>query len=106
MWSCFEDLVVRNTMVRSKFNLGEQFKIYRFFLLDPIAHGDVINFIPTYMREYVLVIVLIGFYFFQSKHLINKWACDTAQNSVRNGGKINCSYFQVMVGATITSSDE
>ena len=83
MWSCFVDLVVRNTMVRSKFNLGEQFKIYRFFLnLTTIAHGDVINFIPTYMREYVLVIVLIGFYFFQSKHLINKWACDTAQNSV------------------------
>ena len=53
MWSCFEDLVVRKIMVRSKFNPSVWFNSYSFLVLDLHACGDVIMFIHFCMHAHI-----------------------------------------------------
>ena len=39
MWSYFDDVAVRNSMVKLKFNLDDQFEIYGYFLFQTLGCG-------------------------------------------------------------------
>ena len=49
MWSYFEDLVARNSIVQSKFNFNSQFGVHNFFFVFALVcmHDDIINFVFT-----------------------------------------------------------
>ena len=49
VWSYFEDLIARNSIVQSKFNFDSQFRVYNFFLVLQFIymHDDIINSVFT-----------------------------------------------------------
>ena len=66
MWSYFEDLDVKNTIVQSEFNLNIHSAVYEFFYFKLVCMWVMSLFCLLYMHAYILFSVRVTIYWIGS----------------------------------------